>query len=94
MGRTGVTAIGAAGRAPAGITIGAIRAPGAGIAAGAPARCAKTTHVKPKSTTGKAVRTRRMVDSRNFSRKTPHLFDAFYTRKVTFACPFHAPAAF
>jgi len=25
------------------------------------------------------------MDSRNFSRKTPHLFDAFYTRKVTFA---------
>jgi hypothetical protein len=24
-----------------------------------------------------------MMDSRNFSRKTPHLFDAFYTRKVT-----------
>jgi hypothetical protein len=24
-----------------------------------------------------------MVDSRNFSRKIPHLFDAFYTRKVT-----------
>jgi hypothetical protein len=24
-----------------------------------------------------------MADSRNFSRKTPHLFDALYTREVT-----------